>query len=412
MKLFCFRLSGFLVLILLLTSCVESLTDSQQQAKPSIVVQSPATGDSVKIGKNSITYQASDGTGGSGLSFYEVYLNDEFVQRFEQNSDDTNPDLYLQVDSTLIGQRISYFVKVYNESGKTDESDKQENIYVKDKEPSAPSGLLLTRIDDFSVNMLWNDNSTNETGFELWRKDGGSGTYRKIKTLPPNTISTDDTGLSAFVDYFYKVRAYNSSGYSDYSAEVSTSTIPGGPWNLEAEAIGSSTVLLKWIDFAVNELGFIIERTNSFTNEFERVTIVPRNTEEYYDNSVSASTGYRYRVAYYTSSSVSGYSNEVSISTYYTDAAAPTNLTASYYLTDNRLELNWEDNNDLEKGAVVERKIDGGEFEVYATYNQKDITSFNDYGLLSGKTYYYRVRQVLASKTYTEYTNTVSITIP
>ncbi|MEW6195925.1 MAG: fibronectin type III domain-containing protein [Bacteroidota bacterium] len=395
-----------------ITGCVENLTDTTQNATPTIEIYSPATNDSVQIGENTISYIAADGTGGSGLSFYEVYLNDAFIQRFEQNSDGTNPELNLNVDSTLIGSRISYFVKVYNENGRSKESTKQTNIYVKDKPPAAPSDLFLTRINDFSVNMLWSDNSGNELGFELWRRDGGSGTYRKIKTLPPNTISTDDNGLSPFVDYFYKVRAYNSSGYSDFCDEASTSSIPGGPWNLEAEAIGASVVRLKWTDFAVNESGFIIERTNTFTNNFERIAIVNRNTTEYEDNTVQGSTGYRYRLAYYTTTSISGYSNEVSISTFYIDVNGPTNLTAEYYAPNNVVILNWEDNTDLEKGVIIERKVDSGEFVEYGKFDQDDITAANDAGVESGKTYYYRVRQILGTKTYTPYSNTVNITIP
>lgn len=405
-------LSAVVITAAFLNGCVENLTDSTQTANPTIEIFSPVTDDSVIVGNNTITYQAAEGTGGEGLSFYEVYLNDKFIQRFEQNTDGTNPEIYLKVDSTLIGYRITYFVKVYNKSGRSKESTKQTNIYVKDKPPAAPSNLYLARINDFAVNMLWDDNSSNELGFELWRKDGGSGTYRKIKTLPPNTISTDDTGLSPFVDYFYKVRAYNNSGYSDFCEEASTSSIPGGPWNLEAEAIGASIVRLKWTDFAVNESGFIIERTNPFTNDFDRVAIVNRNTTEYEDNTVQPSTGYRYRVAYYTTTSISGYSNEVSISTYYTDVPGPTNLIAEYYSPNKVVILSWEDNTNLEKGVIVERKVDSGEFIEYGEFNEADITGVNDAGVESGRTYYYRVRQILGTKTYTPYSNTVNLTIP
>jgi len=181
---------------------------------------------------------------------------------------------------------------------------------------------------------------------------------------------------------------------------------------LEAEAIGASIVRLKWTDFAVNESGFIIERTNPYTNNFERVAIVNRNSTEYEDNSVQASTGYIYRVAYYTTTSISGYSNEVSISTYYTDVNSPTNLTAEYYAPNNVVILSWEDNTNLEKGVIVERKVDSGEFIEYGKFNDTNVTGANDAGVESGRTYYYRVRQILGTKTYTEYSNTVNITIP
>ncbi len=408
---------AFILLLIITNGCVESLTDSQQasNATPSIVIDDPTSGDSVSVGKNIISYQAADGNGGTGLSFYEVYLNEKYVQRFEQNSDGTNPEIYITVDSKLIGSKIKYMVKVYNKSNKSKESGLQENIVVRDSVPGAPTSLMLSKLNDFAINLLWDaGNITNETGFELWRKVGGSGTYQKIKTMPPNTISTDDSGLSAFTDYFYKVRAYNASGPSEFSNEVSTSSISGGPWNLQAEAIGSSSVRLTWEDFAVNELGFIIERTDPYTSNFQRVALAGRGSTEYYDNTVSANTGYRYRVAYYTSTSVSGYSNEASISTYYTDVEGPSNLTVTHDTQNGVVILNWLDNTLLEKETIIERKVGGGNYIEYATLSENDEASVSatDAGIQRGQTYYYRIRQSLGSKTYTPYSNEEKIVIP
>jgi len=399
------------IVIIILISCVEPLTDSTQSAAPTIEIIKPVTGDSVMIGKNEVEYKAVDGTGGQGLSFYEVYINDKFTKKYVQNDDGTNPKIYLEVDTTLLGSTIKYFIKVYNKAGKAKESKVQENIYVKDKPPAAPSNLIIKKTSDYSVTLLWNDNSNNEKGFEIWRKDGGGGIYRKIKNLPANTISTIDDGISPFVDYFYKVRAYNDSGPSEFSNEVGTSSLPGGQWNLQAEAIGASLIILKWNDFAVNELGFKIERTNPYTNNWEVIDIAAPNQTEYEDSNVQPSTAYKYRVAYFTSNSVSGYSNEVSISTFYTDVDGPTNLSGYY---SSGVVLQWTNNDKLQitKGTIIERKTGtDGKFTEISTVNS-DVTTFNDVNVQSGKTYYYRVRQKLASRIYTPYSNTFSITIP
>ncbi|MEG8945516.1 fibronectin type III domain-containing protein [Rosettibacter firmus] len=398
-------------IIFLFISCVEPLTDSQQSTTPNIEIIKPVTGDSIMVGKNRVEYKASDGTGGQGLSFYEVFINNRFVKRYAQNEDGTNPDIYLEIDSTLLGSSINYYIKVYNKSGKSKESKLQENIFIKDKPPAAPSNLIIKKTSDYSAILLWNDNSNNEKGFELWRKDGGGGVYRKIKTLPVNTISTTDDGLSPFIDYFYKVRAFNDSGQSEFSNEASTSNLPGGQWNLQAEAIGASLIILKWNDFAVNELGFKIERANSYTNTWEVIDIVSPNQTEYEDNNVQPSTAYKYRVAYFTSNSVSGYSNEVSISTFYTDVDGPSNLTAYY---SSGVILQWTNNDKLQltRGTIIEKRAGSyGKFVEIGNV-ESDSTSFVDYNIESGKTYYYRVRQKLSNRIYTPYSNTVSITIP
>lgn len=408
-KFFLKIITGFsIIAVIFAAGCVESLTDVQQTTNPTIEIGSPITGDTVMVGKNNILYQAADGSGGQGISFYEIYLNGVFVQKIEQNTDGTNPSLYLYVDSTLIGSRIKYFVSVYNTSGRSKESKVQENIYVKDKVPNTPQNLFLTKVNDFTVSLLWDDKSSNETGFELWRKDDGAGSYRRIKTLPVNTISTTDGGLSAFVVYYYKIRAFNNSGFSEFSNEISTSNIPGGPWNLSAEAIGASYIGLKWVDFAVNESGFIIERTDPNTAQFKRLAIVPPNTEEYQDIDISPSTGYKYRVAYFTNTSVSGYSNEVSVSSYYTDVSGPSNLTATIGI--NVVNLKWEDNTSLEKETIVERKEGNGPFLEHIKL-AADSKSATDLNVQRGITYQYRVRQSLGTRTYTPYSNTVTILV-
>ncbi len=410
-----FALPILFLLLAITFGCVESITDTQTSTTPTIDVFSPKTNDTVKVGKNTINYQAADGSSGQGLSFYELYVNKTFVKKYTQNTDGSNPIIYLEVDSTLIHTRINYSLKVYNKTGKSKESKLQENIFVMDKIPAAPTNLLINRSNDFTVTLKWTDNSRNETGFELWRKDLGSGSvidYRKIKTLAVNTISTTDGTLSPYIDYFYKVRAINESGPSDYSNEISTSNIPGGPWNLQGEATGTNLVRLTWIDFVVNEQGFQIERTDPSTNNYKVLAITGPNVTEYTDNTVTASSSYKYRVAYFTQTTQSGYSNEVSISTFYTDVLPPTNLSA-VLLPGPAIKLTWTDNSKyLSKGTVVERKLGtNGRFVEIGT-TASDVHEFIDFSISSGTTYFYRVRQKLENKVYTPYSVIFRVDIP
>ncbi|NJD23441.1 MAG: fibronectin type III domain-containing protein [Melioribacter sp.] len=405
-----------LFLLLAITfGCVESITDTQTSTTPTISINNPITGDTVNVGKNTINYQAADGASGTGLSFYELYVNKVFVKRYNQNTDGSNPIIYLEVDSTLLHTHINYSVKVYNTTGKSKESKLQENIYVKEKIPNMPTNLLLTRLNDFTITLKWDDNSRNETGYELWRKDIGNGTvidYRIIKSLPINTISTTDGSLSPYIDYYYKVRAINESGPSNFSNEINTSSIPGGPWNLKVEATGTSLVKLTWIDFASNEQGFQIERTDPSTNNFKVLAITGPNTTEYIDNTVAASSSYKYRVAFFTQTTLSGYSNEVSISTFYTDVAAPTNLTA-VLVAGPGVKLTWNDNSkNLAKGTVIERQTGTtGQFIEIGSV-AADVVEYTDRTVKNGTTYFYKIRQKLDNNVYTPYTSVLRVDIP
>jgi hypothetical protein len=66
--------------------------------------------------------------------------------------------------------------------------------------------------------LAWDDNSTDETNFELERRTPcGSGTFALVSSPPANAeTTTDDTGQPG-VAYDYRIRAVNGSGASAYS---------------------------------------------------------------------------------------------------------------------------------------------------------------------------------------------------
>ncbi len=70
------------------------------------------------------------------------------------------------------------------------------------------------------VTLSWEDGFPNELGFEIERKKGRGGTYRKRDSAGPNATDYVDTGLEKGTDYFYRIRAFHSNGYSAYSEEI------------------------------------------------------------------------------------------------------------------------------------------------------------------------------------------------
>jgi hypothetical protein len=83
--------------------------------------------------------------------------------------------------------------------------------------PVAPAGLTAIATGCNSVLLSWTDKSTNEVSFDLRRSTSPAGTYLTIATLPANTTTYTNTGLTKGKKYYYKVRAVNSTGNSAYS---------------------------------------------------------------------------------------------------------------------------------------------------------------------------------------------------
>ncbi|MBU1101373.1 MAG: fibronectin type III domain-containing protein [Bacteroidetes bacterium] len=402
--------------------CVDSIIDNTA-GSPSINISSPLSNGRVVVGENNISYEAADHANGQGLSHFDIYIYDTFLSTTAMNDDGTLPTLTMILSEALIDSRISYYVIVYNKDGQSKKSTVQDNILVLENIPEAPSDIIITLLTEHSVNLLWTDNSDNETNFELWRKVSSSGTYGEnpYRILPMNTISTDDIGLSPTIEYYYKVRAINETGASAFSAEASTSGTSSTLWNLKAYAIGSSAVHLTWTDFYPNELGFLLERVNPLSGTWERVDPLPlRNTTEYIDTDVTANTTYTYRITYYTNTTVGPWSNKAIITTYYTDDAPPKNfmvLPSTIQISASAVPfVTWEDNSNLENGTQVEYRFGSeGRYELFGTYVEDyDHTAkiyFTPTGGLRVGTYYLRARHILAENVYTHYTNEVILTV-
>src|SRR6266568_955875 len=89
--------------------------------------------------------------------------------------------------------------------------------------PNTPTNFVATVVSGWQINLSW---TSNETGFEIQRKTGASGTYAQIVFLWNTTSrSYSDAFLASGTTYFYRIRAANKCCYSAWSNEVSATTL-------------------------------------------------------------------------------------------------------------------------------------------------------------------------------------------
>ena len=263
--------------------------------------------------------------------------------------------------------------------------------------PAAPSNLQATAISSSRIDLSWTDNSTNEEGFKIERKLGASGNYSEISTIPTDINTYSNTGLSNSTNYYYRVRAYSSSGNSSYSNESNTTTLgvpPNAPSNTNAQAISSTQITVTWQDNASNEEGQrIVMKTGS--SDWGNTLVLNVNQTSQTFNNLTPQTTYYFKVMAYNSYGPSAWSGETFATTLYLPTA-PSNL-QSVAISSSRIDLSWTDNSTTEEGFKIERKQGASGNYSEITTIPTDINTYSDTGLSHSTDYYYRVRAYSSS---------------
>src|ERR1044071_6007873 len=74
------------------------------------------------------------------------------------------------------------------------------------------------------LQLSWVDNSSDESGFNIERKTGTTGTYAQIASVGANVTSYTDSTLTSSTTYCYRVNAFNTGGTSPYSPDACATT--------------------------------------------------------------------------------------------------------------------------------------------------------------------------------------------
>ncbi len=172
--------------------------------------------------------------------------------------------------------------------------------------PATPSGLAATATAYNKISLTWTDNSNNETGFEIVRSATSGGTYVPVGTAQAEATSFVDSGLTASKAYFYKIRAINNGGESNFTATVNATTpamplTPPAPSDLAAENGINNAVSLSWDDNSTNETEFRVYRSTD-GNDFALIATLTPNSNAYLDENTNVSTIYYYYVVGYNAS--------------------------------------------------------------------------------------------------------------
>ncbi|HMK02839.1 MAG TPA: LamG-like jellyroll fold domain-containing protein, partial [Ferruginibacter sp.] len=107
--------------------------------------------------------------------------------------------------------------------------------------PIAPSSLSFTSIATTSMTLNWTDNSSNESGFAIYRSTDGTN-YTYISKTAAAATSSAQSGLTASTTYYWRVYAVTEGGLSTaLSGSQATSCV-----SLNISQIPTSNLILNY----------------------------------------------------------------------------------------------------------------------------------------------------------------------
>jgi hypothetical protein len=257
--------------------------------------------------------------------------------------------------------------------------------------PAAPSNLRLGAVTATSIEVVWDDNSADETAFEVWWLPEGEPDWR-IETLAADVTSWTQTGLAPGSRITYYVRACNAEGCSDWSNGIAATTAapPAAPSDLRVAGATARSVALEWRDNSADETEFQVWWLPIGGTGWTAVTLAAGVTRWTHEGT-TPQTEYIYYVRACNDAGCSDWSNAAVAVTPALQPPAPPSDLRVVAVTASSIELAWQDNAEDETHSQVWRTPAGGTDWTIVPVGA-DVTRWTHGGLGPGMSFDYWVQ--------------------
>src|SRR5690349_23034043 len=262
--------------------------------------------------------------------------------------------------------------------------------------PPAIVSFDATASSSSAITLTWRVDKDGATGFDIVRATSASDSFKSLTTLAGSARSYDDKALAARSGHCYKIRALRASAqntsYSSYSSAVCATTKapsapPVPPTDLDAEAVDSQTIAVRWKDDARDYSGVRVERAESPDGPWMIIARPEPNELQVLDDGLPSEHRYCYRAIAENEIGASAPSNVDCV----VPPASPTDLTVAFQRGPAVL-LTWAQHSPSATGYVIERSVNHGGFTPLV---RTGVTStYVDQNVDNGRVYIYAVHAI------------------
>ena len=345
-----FILSAFLCTALACLSCRKETPTSIPEPRESISFISPSD-SAIVLESATIEIQVSSER---PVSFVVLTIDGSIVNK--RVFDAPPYKVEWQTDTLPEGSSHELDAKAYfNDGTSLSSSPRHVTVY-----HFTPSNLSAQMVNDTLLNLVWKDNSSKETSFDLQESINGNP-FASLEQMAANTTSASVSGKYSIGDSLaFRIRAMKDTLASNFSNTASVSIVFPAPSNLLLLSLTDTEVQLSWKDNAAFGSGFIIEQSTDGTT-FTTIASVGRNASPAtVSDTFGIDSTHYFRVRARSTINTSGGSNVVSAMLHGLNMPAGLSITG---LSSDSLILHWTGNTDYTKGYAIERQISGGQWK-------------------------------------------------
>jgi len=343
---------------------------------------SPTGFASSSITDNSLTIEWDEAAENLNIDGYKILRGTDANDLEQVGTTETNSF----VNEELSSNTTYYFqVIAFNESG--DSESLAGNVLTL---PSAPNSTAASNITNVSFQANWDVESGDGYRFDLATDQAFTNALITDSVRTTNSIQLND--LSPAKTYFYRVRAYNATGNSEYSAVIETMTSITAPLNLTSSNVEINAATVGW-DAVEGVSNYLLDLSteddfSSLILDAEAVSDVSFNL-----TSLSANTEYFARVRAVGEEANSANSEVASFMTLPEIPNAPTNIGVVENNQGN-VEISWNlDGSDVIDYVIIERSSENEQNYVQIDSLIGSPEAYTDIFLdIIAKTQFYRVK--------------------